>query len=117
MALKRIEGVTKEEDRPETPHRQRLPVCQQRVCAAFVRQRHTRQHDRERRPEKERPGRTHERHGEERVVQRPKFCSVTEVRAAMRNAVTFYNYERPHMSIGMMTPAEATNCAGELERM
>ena len=46
-----------------------------------------------------------------------KFRSVTEVRTAVSDAVAFYNNERPHMSIGMMTPAEAANCTGELERM
>jgi len=43
-----------------------------------------------------------------------KFRSVAEARAAVRDAVAFYNNERPHMSIGMMTPAEAANCTGEL---
>ena len=46
-----------------------------------------------------------------------KFRSVTEVRAAVTDAVAFYNNERPHMSIGMKAPAEAANCTGELERM
>lgn len=41
-----------------------------------------------------------------------RFRSVAEVRAA----VAFYNNERPHMSIGMMTPAEASNLTGELEK-
>jgi transposase InsO family protein len=45
-----------------------------------------------------------------------KFRSVTEVRAAVSDAVTFYNNERPHMSIGMMTPVEASNHTGELEK-
>ena len=45
-----------------------------------------------------------------------RFRSVAEVRAAVREAVTFYNNERPHMSIGMMTPVEASNLTGELEK-
>jgi transposase InsO family protein len=45
-----------------------------------------------------------------------RFRSVEEVRSAVSDAVSFYNNERPHMSIGMMTPAEAANCTGELEK-
>ena len=44
-----------------------------------------------------------------------RFRSVAEVRAAVSDAVVFYNNERPHMSIGMMTPAEASNLSGELD--
>ncbi|MCR5014443.1 MAG: IS3 family transposase [Bacteroidales bacterium] len=46
-----------------------------------------------------------------------RFRSVADVKAAVSDAVAFYNNERPHMSIGMMTPAEASNCTGELEKM
>ena len=45
-----------------------------------------------------------------------RFRSVAEVRAAVSEAVAFYNNERPHMSIGMMTPVEASNLTGELEK-
>ena len=45
-----------------------------------------------------------------------RFRSVAEVRAAVSDAVAFYNNERPHMSIGMMTPAEASCLSGELEK-
>ena len=45
-----------------------------------------------------------------------RFRSVAEVRAAVSDAVSFYNNERPHMSIGMMTPAEASCLTGELEK-
>ena len=45
-----------------------------------------------------------------------RFRSIAEVRAAVGDAVAFYNNERPHMSIGMMTPAEASNFTGELEK-
>ena len=41
---------------------------------------------------------------------------IREVRAAVSEAVAFYNNERPHMSIGMMTPVEASNLTGELEK-
>ena len=45
-----------------------------------------------------------------------RFRFVAEVRAAVSEAVAFYNNERPHMSIGMMTPVEASNLTGELEK-
>lgn len=41
------------------------------------------------------------------------FFSIKEV----REAVTFYNNERPHMSLDGMTPAEATLCKGEIRKM
>jgi putative transposase len=43
------------------------------------------------------------------------FYSVMEVKEAVDQAVDFYNNERPHMSIGMMVPAEAGQCIGERE--
>lgn len=42
-----------------------------------------------------------------------EFHSIKEVKEAVSNAVDFYNNERPHMSIGMMTPVEASQCRGE----
>ena len=44
------------------------------------------------------------------------FASIAEVIAAVATAVVFYNEERPHMSIDMMTPREAANCTGELKK-
>jgi len=41
------------------------------------------------------------------------FNSTKEVKKAVDQAVDFYNNERPHMSIGMMVPAEASQCIGE----
>ena len=41
------------------------------------------------------------------------FTSIDEVIAAVAVAVDFYNNRRPHMSIGMMTPAEASALNGE----
>ena len=41
------------------------------------------------------------------------FFSIKEV----REAVTFYNNERPHMNLDGMTPAEATLCKGEIRKM
>ena len=41
------------------------------------------------------------------------FRNITEVVAAVARAVDFYNNRRPHMSIGMKTPAEAAGSTGE----
>lgn len=41
------------------------------------------------------------------------FRSIDEVTAAVSVAVNFYNNERPHMSIGMLTPAKAANLTGD----
>ena len=43
--------------------------------------------------------------------------SVGEAREAVARAVEFYNNRRPHMSTGMMTPAQATECEGELPKL
>ena len=45
-----------------------------------------------------------------------RFRSIEEVRSAVANAADFYNNERPHMSIDMMTPAQAASCEGELNK-
>ena len=42
-----------------------------------------------------------------------RFTSISEVIAAVARAVDFYNNERPHMSIDMMTPAMAAFCEGK----
>jgi transposase InsO family protein len=44
------------------------------------------------------------------------FHSIDEVKEAVRAAVEFYNVERPHMSIDMMTPDEAGKCSGEIAK-
>ena len=41
------------------------------------------------------------------------FRNMAEVVAAVAIAVDFYNNRRPHMSVGMMTPAEAANYTGD----
>ena len=41
-----------------------------------------------------------------------RFMSISEVIAAVTRAVDFYNNERLHMSIDMMTPAMAAFCEG-----
>ena len=45
-----------------------------------------------------------------------RFNNMDEVTEAVDRAVAFYNNERPHMSIDMMTPAEAALCTGELRK-
>ena len=45
-----------------------------------------------------------------------RFRSISEVRDAIAKAVEFYNNERPHMSIDMMTPAQAAKCNGEIKK-
>ena len=45
-----------------------------------------------------------------------RFHSIKEVEVAVGKAVRFYNEERPHMSIDMMTPREAALHVGELTK-
>ena len=42
------------------------------------------------------------------------FTHINQVEEELVRAIEFYNNERPHMSIDMMTPAEAANCRGEI---
>lgn len=44
------------------------------------------------------------------------FHNIEEVKAAVTEAVNFYNNERPHMSIDMMTPNEAAGYSGEIAK-
>jgi transposase InsO family protein len=50
------------------------------------------------------------------LLKDKRFTSLDEVIAAIIVAVRFYNEERMHMSIDMMTPREAANCTGELKK-
>lgn len=45
-----------------------------------------------------------------------RFRSIAEVKVSVDNAVEFYNRRRPHMSIDMMTPQEASLCQGKLKK-
>ena len=45
-----------------------------------------------------------------------RFTNIDDVIAAVARAVDFYNNERPHMSIDMMTPAAAAFCEGEIKK-
>jgi transposase InsO family protein len=44
------------------------------------------------------------------------FHNIKEVKTAVTVAVDFYNNERPHMSIDMMTPTRAAGCSGEIAK-
>jgi transposase InsO family protein len=44
------------------------------------------------------------------------FHNIDEVQSAVTLAVDFYNKERPHMSINMITPDEAAACSGEISK-
>ena len=45
-----------------------------------------------------------------------RFNSLAAVRAGVDAAVEFYNGSRPHMSIDMMTPQQASLCQGKLKK-
>jgi len=45
-----------------------------------------------------------------------KFHSIGEVRRALKNAIEFYNNERPHMSLNNMTPRQAARCKGKIQK-
>lgn len=45
------------------------------------------------------------------------FTSIEDVNTAVSKAVDFYNNERPHMSINIMTPAQAAFCEGAIDKM
>lgn len=44
------------------------------------------------------------------------FTSLAEVRAAVAKAVDFYNTQRPHMSLDMLTPQEASHLTGPIAK-
>ena len=44
------------------------------------------------------------------------FTCIEDVTAGVARAVEFYNNERPHMSIDMMTPAMAATCEGKIKK-
>lgn len=45
-----------------------------------------------------------------------KFSRISEVKAAVKSAVDFYNHERPHWSLDGLTPSQAAGCKGELKK-
>ena len=116
MALKRIEGIAKE-DVNLIHHSDR--GCQyasseyvKLLAANGIRVSMTESGDPKENAQAERVNGTMKNE----LLKGRRFRSVAEVRAAVSAAVAFYNNERPHMSIGMMTPVEASNLTGELEK-
>lgn len=45
-----------------------------------------------------------------------EFSHISQVKAAVKAAVEFYNHERPHWSLDGMTPSQAAQCQGELKK-
>ena len=45
-----------------------------------------------------------------------RFTHINQVKEELVRAIDFYNNERPHMSIDMMTPSEAATCSEEIEK-
>lgn len=50
------------------------------------------------------------------ILKGMEFRSISEARKAVKSAVDFYNNQRPHMSLDMMTPSEAAKHVGILEK-
>lgn len=50
------------------------------------------------------------------LLKNKVFNNIEEVREAMASAVAFYNQERPHRSIEMLTPIEAATRTGRFKR-
>ena len=50
------------------------------------------------------------------LLKDKKFYSITQVKEAVKAAIAFYKEERPHMSINMMTPRQASLCVGEITK-
>ena len=44
------------------------------------------------------------------------ISSIEEVQEAVKKAVDFYNHERPHMSIDMLVPSEASAYKGDIPK-
>ena len=45
-----------------------------------------------------------------------RLHSLAQAEEAVEAAVDFYNNQRPHMSLDMMTPAQAAKCHGEIDK-
>jgi len=51
------------------------------------------------------------------ILGKRKFASMEEAREAIARAILIYNEQRPHLSCGLQTPAEAHQTTGVLKRM
>ena len=45
-----------------------------------------------------------------------QFCSIEDLKPALKVAVDFYNNERPHWSLDGMTPKQASGREGEIKK-
>jgi transposase InsO family protein len=52
----------------------------------------------------------------EELLEHLSFSNLNEAILQMQKAVLIYNYERPHMSCGMLTPEQAHSKAGEMKK-
>lgn len=50
------------------------------------------------------------------LLKDKRFHSLKQALQAIEVAVDFYNNHRPHMSLDMMTPAQAAQCSGEIKK-
>ena len=50
------------------------------------------------------------------IFKRKQFHSILEVRAEIDKAIEFYNAQRPHMSIDLMTPVQVLERTGEIKK-
>lgn len=46
-----------------------------------------------------------------------RFTCIEDMAETVRLAVDFYNNERPHMSVNMMTPPQAAFCESSIEKL
>jgi len=46
-----------------------------------------------------------------------QFTSLQQVKEEVKNAISFYNTQRPHLSLNGMTPEEATTQTGEIRKL
>lgn len=50
------------------------------------------------------------------IFKRKQFHSILEVRAEIDKAIEFYNTQRPHMSIDLMTPVQVLERTWEIKK-
>jgi putative transposase len=116
MALKRLDGVPKEERRLIHHSDRGCQYASARYVGELVENRigisMTESGDPKDNAKAERINST----VKNELLRGMRFCSAAQVASALRKAVPFYNNERPHMSIDMMTPAQAARHAGEIRK-
>jgi putative transposase len=116
MALKSIEGI-KKEDRQLVHHSDRgLQYASNEYVSILnannIRVSMTESGNPKDNPQAERINNT----VKNELLKGHRFRSKKELIEAIEKAIFFYNNERPHMSINMMTPVQAANCTGERKK-